>query len=486
MVKNNEQDICEHFLQLEERELFFDRLKVNNVRIWHYIRYDIYNILLRNMGIFKNPNQEEVFYDEQNSLVDWIDKNILKSQFNIRKKEVFILNHPRRVKQDNYYRCIYTDTWLKEFKRSYYVFELPYVHNFHFKPSKTKNLRYIDQETYIKVFNKKYCYESAYKKECRGLTNYLVKILEYEFGIEFEYREKKKIYQIIVQKIAVRKALKDYYKYLLVHINPRIIIYVVGMGFDQMILGETGRELGIPTVEIQHGHIGRGHIAYNFKSKVCLNSFPEYLFVTGQYEIDTMRVPIPKENIYITGAPELDIKVNYYKKKLSKGKKEKRIVTFISSGEREIADSAMELYQKLDKERYKVYLKLHPSEYTNWKKKFSNLENSGVCVVDDSVHDVYYYLAISDYLIGVASTVLFEATRFGCNIMVLKKGRYFNAEGLIDTGNAIYINSMNEAAEYIDSNNSSRRRASDYFYCKNGCQLIYRAIDDILDKTSKK
>lgn len=485
MFERNEQELCEHFLELEKKNKLFEKLEVNSIKIWHYVRYDIYNLLLQILGIFDNPNSKKKFYKKQDTIKDWIDKEILKSQFRIRHKEVFILNHPRRVKQGNYYKCIYTDEWLKKFNRSYYVFELQYADNFHFKPVKTKNLRYIDQMEFMKLFRKEYNGEYMFRKESQKNADYIIEILEEEFGITLGIQEKKKILHLIVQKMAARDLLKDYYGYLLKRIKPKIIIYVVGVGFDQMILGETGRELGIPTVEIQHGHAGSGYLGYNFKSDVCLNSFPEYLFVTGQHEIRTGRFPIPRGNIYIIGSPELDIKVNYYKSKLQNKKKRKKIITFISGGEREIAEAAIEAYQKLDKNQYKIYLKLHPSEYTVWRNKYCQLENSGVCVVDDSLHDIYYYLAVSDYLIGVASSALFEATRFECDIMILKTGRYLNVEDLVNTGNAVYISSMDEAIIRIH-NMPGKRQESDYFYCKNSRQLIYRAIDDILSKRQEK
>ena len=94
-------------------------------------------------------------------------------------------------------------------------------------------------------------------------------------------------------------------------------------------------------------------------------------------------------------------------------------------------------------------------------------------------------MAISDYLVGVASAVLFEATRFECDIMVLKTGRYFNAESLINTGNGVYISSTEEAIKRIHSM-SSKRTTSDFYHRRNSCQLIYRAIDAILDKKGEE
>lgn len=478
------QQIYEQFLQLEYEENFFERIQIKHIKIWHYIRFEIYGIVAHKFGVFENPNGHKKFYKEDANLKNWVDTNLLKNQILIRHKEIFILNHPRRMWNGKYYRCIYTDEWLKNFRRSYYVYELPYCEEYHFKPVKTKNLRYINQKKYIHLFNKKYDASSLNPKEEIIVADYIIRTLEKEFEIHLINYEKKKIKNLISQCIGVREKLRDYYSYLLRHIKPKVIIYVVGYGLDQMILAEVGKELRIPTVELQHGQIGNEHLAYNFKGNVKLNAFPQYLFVSGQYDKDRIRCPIPKNNIYVIGSPELDKKVDYYNKSLLYKRKKKRIITFIAGGERETIDAAIELSSKVDKNKFKLYLKLHPSEYTNWKIKYPNLANSEVQVLDDSLHDIYYYLAISDFLIGVASTALNEATRFQGNIMILRKNCYFPSKGLVETGNAIYIDSMDEAIGYIE-NCHTKRQESEYFYHGDSCQLIYNAIDDIIAKTYK-
>lgn len=484
MMTKNIQQIYEQFLELEDREKLFERVQINQIKIWHYIRFSIYALVTHKFGVVENPNDQEKFYKKSNTLKNWIDDNILKNQFRIGHKDVFILNHPRRMKNGKYYRCIYTDEWLRNFRRSYYVYELPYYGKYHFKPVKTKNLRYIDQEKYTHLFKRNYYDSSVSRKEARKLANYIITILENEFEILLQLDERKKILNLIIWSVVAREGLRDYYSYLLSRIKPKIIIYVVGYGLDQMILAELGRELGIPTIELQHGQIGDVHLAYNFKGNVRLNAFPQYLFVYGQYDKNKIKNHIRKEDIYVVGSPELDKKVDYYNKSISKKKKKKKIITFIAGGEYETIDSAIELSRKLDKNKFKLYLKLHPSEYTNWKRKYPNLIDSGVQVVDDSRHDIYYYLAISDFVIGVASTALNEATRFQCDIMILRRSYYYVSKDLVESGNAIYIDSMDDVLKRVE-NNHNKRQESDYFYCRNSYQLIYSAIDDIIDKTYK-
>jgi len=474
--------LCEQFLEMEADKNLFEELKGGDIKVWHYIRYEIYVMLLRVVGGYANPNWNKKNYEKADNLIGkvcvWIDEYLVKSQFRISPKDVLVFNLSRRVKQGKYYNCIYTDEWLKRFDKSYYVFEGKYENMIHFKPVQTKNLRYYDIGEYIRLFKKNYTYAES-KKEIERVSKIVIQILEEEFGIKLPVRERKNIESIIRNAIVGREMLRDYFGHLLKKIQPKVIIYVVGYSLNQMIIAELAKEMGIPTIELQHGHIGRGSLPYNFMADVKVTAFPDYLFVNGEHELETARLPIPKENVYVVGSTELEKQRLYYAEKLKGKRKRRKVITFICSGEPEIADGAIELSRKLDKTKYKIYLKLHPSEYTNWKKKYPKLIDSDVNVVDGSKHDVYYYMAVSDWLIGITSTVLFEATRFNCNILVLRKVYYFNSESLVSTGNAVYIDTMDEAVEYISSNMPPRKE-SEYFYCGNSCQRIHEAIDDVL------
>ena len=480
MTTSKAEEIMEQFLEMEVKNDLFERLQIKQIKIWHYIRYEIYNMMSEILGNIFNPNRSKKLLNEKNTLYDWIDENVLKNQLLISHKDVLIINHPRRAKQGDYYKCLYTDEWLKNFARSYYVFEMKYDGKIHYKPVKTENLRYIDKDKFIKIFNKKYCFDS-YRSDCEKCANELIQILEQEFKVNLPYRYKKDIKQLVYNMSVNREIVRDYYGYILERIRPKVIIYVIGYGFDQMILAELGKEMGIPTIELEHGHMSRGHLAYNFRNHSMLKAFPDYLFVTGQHDKDTVRAPLDDDHICVVGSPELDAKIDYYKKNLS-GKHKKIIITFISSGEAEIAEAAMELCGKLDGGKYHVYLKLHPSEYTNWRRKYRNIEKTGLHVVDDSKHDIHYYLAVSDFVIGITSTALFEATRFNCNILIFKGGLSFKSQTLIETGNGYCIDSMDEAVAKIESI-KTKRKPSEYYYCSNSCKRMYKAIDDIISKS---
>lgn len=482
MDTHSTEEIVELVLEMEEKNDLFRRLQVNGIPVWHYIRIRIYDMLTEILLNYYNPNETKKLLEKRVTLYDWIDENVLKNQFLVGQRDVLVFNHERRAKEGKYYKCLYTDEWLRYLKESYYVYELPYYNNFHFKPVKTKNLKYIDYGKYSRIFNKKNN-NGIYQKDAVRCSSEVIQVLEHEFSMTLSARYKRNIFQIILGAVNYRESVRDYYGYLLRRIRPKVIIYVVGYSYDHMVLAELGKELGIPTIEIEHANTSR-HLAYNFKGNLALKSFPDYLFVAGQYEKDSLRAPINKDQIHVVGSPELDRQTDYYKKALSNKKKTKRVITFITSGDTELAETAVELCEKLDKSKYSVYFKLHPSEYSNWRRKYRNLEQSGVRVVDDSKHNIYYYLAISDFVIGIASNALFEATRFNCHILLLKKGRYYYAKEIVEAGCGKYIGSVEDAIEQIELQ-KSRRSESDYFYRRNSCELTIAAIESIMKNHNK-
>lgn len=475
---NDIEKILEQFLEVESERDLFNTLVVNNVKIWHYIRKAIHDMVVEKKCGVINPNSLKKEYKKESGVLNWIDTNILKNQFRISQKDVLVINHERRVKQGKYYSCVYTDEWLKDFSESYYVFEHAYSGLVHFKPARTKNLRYVDKQKYVKIFRKKYNHKDFYR-EITTVTHCITDMAEKGFALKLTARDIKRINQLVQGTVCEREICRDYWQYILRRVQPKVIIYVVGYFLDNMVLAELGKELGIPTIEITHGQIGSAHVCYNFKIAESLKAFPDYLFVPGQREIDSMRIPIPRERIYAVGAPELEKTKEMYQKLLAGKRKRKKIVTFLSSGEKELGDVAAELSAKLNPEQFKIYFKLHPSEYTNWKKKYQMLENTGVSVVDDAKHDIYYYLAASDYVIGVASATLVEATAFQCHILVYKIGRCFWVKDLVQNGIATYIDSAKDAAEYI-AENREERESSDYYYKSGSSQMICEKVKEIM------
>jgi hypothetical protein len=144
--------LVDKFLLFEEKNSLFTE-KIMGFSFWHYVRFEVF---------FKIVRQRENYQIAHKSLSDEKPITVLllflkqlkffvakSSIWNLTKKEILIINHPRRVKNGDYFDCIYTDAYLSQTHHSYYVFELPYEGR-HFVPTRTENLRYILLLPFIK------------------------------------------------------------------------------------------------------------------------------------------------------------------------------------------------------------------------------------------------------------------------------------------------------------------------------------------------
>ena len=78
-------------------------------------------------------------------------------------------------------------------------------------------------------------------------------------------------------------------------IQPKLILEVVSYSLNRMVLNRLAFERSIPVVELQHGTMGREHIAYNYKEKKQLPELPDYYWIFGQFWKKNTRLPCPQK-----------------------------------------------------------------------------------------------------------------------------------------------------------------------------------------------
>ena len=81
------------------------------------------------------------------------------------------------------------------------------------------------------------------------------------------------------------KAESRYYRRIINTLQPKVILEVVSYNRKCMVINEIANEMKITTVELQHGTIGKEHIAYNYPGgyKICLLYTSQYYSVLQEY-----------------------------------------------------------------------------------------------------------------------------------------------------------------------------------------------------------
>ncbi len=440
------EELIELFLKFENDHKMF-KLKMKNVYIWHYIRFNVFYEISNIYGTAKALT--EITIKKRAGNLKW--ENFLKkvfscNQFLAQPRDVLIIPHERKFYDTKgYYKCIYTDLLDKFITNSHYILDKKSMEG-EYAAQKSKNILYFDLETFKQVKGLNYKYISVTKAEMNEL---LFEPIEQYFNININWELRNKVSNLLNYYLNKRKYLIKYYNYMLHKIKPKIIIMVVSYSFDRMILCEIAKKRKIPVVELQHGMIGPMHIAYNFYRKMKLPSFPDYLFTFGQFEKNKARFPIAEDRIVSVGYPELEKNSRLYKKK----KNTKKVILFISQGEEKIAKYTEIVAQNLDSQRYHIIFQLHPKEYFDWRRKLGKYLNyPNIEIIGDYKHTVHESLAQADWVIGNFSTVLYEAQMYDAKVAVLKFGLYSNMKYLYDYEKALLIESPEQLLNEIENN----------------------------------
>lgn len=194
--------------------------------------------------------------------------------------------------------------------------------------------------------------------------------------------------------------------------RPRIVFYDNGSYTYNCEPIGLMKDAGVYVVEPQHGWIGPSHPAYNFGKLFARpelrRGLPDEVLTFGSFWTDGIRHPGRVTSI---GKPHLERQAA-----LASGGRPKEILVVSSRTDPAATDAfVMQLRSGLP-DSWSIVFRPHPGEREQTAERYPRLaEAEGVSV--DLEPDVYESLKRSRVVLGEASTVLFEATAFGCHVI---------------------------------------------------------------------
>ena len=466
--------MIERFLKFEEDHSLLER-KVKHFLFWPYIRFDIYMKLtsIKNDWIFEDKVNSVKAYD---LLCALLNCTIYHPLLHAKHKDILFFTHQRRVWDGREYRCIYTDDVADEFGNLCISAENLY-NNGHLRPASTKRLLYLDYIT-IQAEVKSWLPRLMNRKcnsQLSELATWLDAIITEEFQVSLGQRYITellvcKYYRHYFRKRAVTKLLKK--------IHPRVIVEVVGYDANRLILNESASELGITTIELQHGVINEEHIAYNYAKKSDYQFFPDRLFIWGEY-FKNARYPISDENIIITGFPHFEKSIRQYPKKNAADSV--RIIVLSQPGFSEmLLQQMIVLIDLLDNsgKSYSFVLKPHPDEYVFYtSSKWDMLNNYCNAILAPKEVSLYELLSESDIQISIYSTAIYEGLAYGLKTFLYnidEKSAY--TKTLVERRYARYFKDAAELAEIITDDEYFKCINESVFFAPSAKENIMREI----------
>jgi CDP-Glycerol:Poly(glycerophosphate) glycerophosphotransferase len=237
--------------------------------------------------------------------------------------------------------------------------------------------------------------------------------------------DKTKLTKDVYDFIAVFVSIKHYLYDILKKIKPKAVIIRCGYGRFPMALSQACKDLGIPSIELQHGLITAYLPAYRrttpTMNKDCI---PEYLLTHGEIYADLVRNGnlFDTDKVISTGYPYLQNTL--MKKEKTPALKQSfspfpHNILFTSQWivATETKDFVIKVADQLDRENMNVGILFKPHPYDN--NDYADLGKNKHIILIDKYEDTFKLFSLADIHSTVYSTSGLEAMAFGTpNIFV--------------------------------------------------------------------
>ena len=114
------------FLEFERQFEMF-KVRINNICVWHYLRFFIYNSLIEKKGNFvweRRINQKNESSIRPEDILHYMCKYISCNQFLAHKRDILIISHGRKYRDGKkYYKCPYTYLLDEYLSDSHYILD---------------------------------------------------------------------------------------------------------------------------------------------------------------------------------------------------------------------------------------------------------------------------------------------------------------------------------------------------------------------------
>ncbi len=469
--------LVDSFLDFEYDNRLFD-IYIENIQVWPNLRervlYMLRDYLVENM-VLNSMSPKPASY-KFNPILKSIDVNICRNTLiKHKQKDLLILSSMRKIDAGNgYYRDDYT-YWLDKYLvRSHYILD-----RWDYSKQESSNVLRCNPDYF---FKKRY----GFNREKLDKRNRVISVSEFDekiihpienaFSISFNIIEKKTLLQIANYRTIMEPVFNDYYDYLFSKIKPKIVMFSMRGATNSQVLVKAARRWGIPSVELGHAITDRTYIQSNFHSGEVVSTFPDYYFSYGEYEIDKSRWPISKTRVVPVGSPMLDCISGEYR---DKKRGEKKKILFISNMRESVFVYANYVATHVDRDKYDVIIKLHPGECSSWQESYGTLlSTDAIDIIDTYDKPIYYYLNMADWVVGLSSNALYEASTYDLNIAII------NAEDTIEhpllaAKKAVLINNPGELMTYINGTIDIEKGKLD-LYSSDSIKKINDKIEEII------
>jgi hypothetical protein len=332
----------------------------------------------------------------------------------------------------------------------------------------------IDSNFFI-VLAKLYSYIKKFNRESVVNRQILVRIisdLQMEFNID-------KYISSIVSFLGV---FRIYFRL----IKPRKIFLACRTGTEREAASYAAKEMKIPVIELQHGAISNGHLAYITYANIEPNPYPDYLFCFGEgFKKFVSPFICDAKNIFVVGNYYID----YIKRIKDKNKElfrqkypniNSQVIITVAS-QCMFIDAEIEFLEKVLEFRQDIYFIYVPRETT---QKLTCYLHENISI--ETELDVYQCMQNSHITSTVFSSCTVESLVFGTPVILMNIqnwAKFLYSEFFSPSDAVFYANTPEEYVSYIALaiNKDRKQIASDatLYYAENPKKCTEQAFEKL-------
>tara|TARA_B110000459_G_scaffold202205_1_gene254738 strand:+ start:1224 stop:2564 length:1341 start_codon:yes stop_codon:yes gene_type:complete len=417
-------DLCEFIWYLEDKYKLLS-FEIDNVKVWQYLRMEIYYLMAEELGILeqRNKSQQSISVLIKNSFSLFKNIFIANPFLTLNKqKDVVVFTHNRSKKIEDKFEDIYTQSLvadLRKSNKSFLCFEKPFQGK-HLR-DKDPNVKYQDFILLASIL-----YGKLYRikdKDSLGLIRQVEKEIENATNNSID------LISLIKRNVGRYKLGNKLYLSLFNTIKPMVIYSVASYSYlgDMICAAKT---LGIKTIELQHGVISKYHMGYSFEKKQDLLYYSDVFYSWGNFWNKSVNNTF--NEVKSNGFQYFRDRIKCYNNTVKENKI--LILSQTALGEK-IMNETLKLVNKLS--GFQILYKLHPEEYKMYKKypSYSKLaSNKNLIFIEEC--NLYQIMSESKIQIGVFSTALYEGVGLCCNTFLYNLNGLEYMRDLIDSGHA--------------------------------------------------
>lgn len=444
---------------------------ISDVHYWERVRFSVHREIRKELGLIGRPHSSPET-PRRKTLLRAFRSLFVDSPFLVSPSDLLVYGHSRRKQMDDgTWWDIYCDPVVETLDTRCACLEDPHEGS-HLTPERTDDLRHLDFVRTAPLIIERLTPDDW--PLSRGDIEEIERIAD---RLEADSGVRPSVVDNVRRALRNRRIRVPLYRRIINRVDPELAMTVVSYGREPFV--EACKQRGVPVVELQHGVVSPHHMGYAYPGNRTKRTFPDYFLSFGTFWDEIVEFPLPSDRIIPVGYPYLERRRSNMDP--SSSSSAERIV-FLSQGTigNPLSKFAAEFADR-NPGRDVIY-KLHPGEYSRWRREYPWLAEAELRIVDESGPELYDLFAESSVQVGVYSTALYEGLAFDLETYVVDLQGAAYMQRLVEMGGATLVRDVEDLEAALAKPAPDYDLDFEQFFKPDATRNVRKALESIRER----